>query len=310
MPAVLRVLLISVIAVVPALGQDRPDLSGSWVATSDAPHNLTAAPAPVLGARLWLRQSGDTLTMVRTIRDVPVSMTMTLDGREARNRTPGALCRGDSESIETASWDGDAVVVTVVGSIPAGGGPLAKLDVRRTLRLQSRDQLLVQTATRDAASGATRSVGTVYRRVADAPPVEQDSTIRPAAATVAQAAWLAGVWTGASGTLTVEERWTPPSGGSMLAIVRTMRDGVMTGFEFVCITEREGGLVYSAMPNGRTPPTDFRLTQVTADSVTFENPKHDFPTRIRYTRLPDGSLETLVSGNGNEKPERVLLKRE
>jgi hypothetical protein len=310
MPAVLRVLLISVIAVVPALGQDRPDLSGSWVATSDAPPDLTAAPAPVLGTRLWLRQSGDTLTMVRMIRDVPVSMTMTLDGRAARNRTPGALCRGDSESIETASWDGDAVALTVVGSIPAGGGPPAKLDVRRTLRLQSRDQLLVQTATPDAASGATRGVGTLYRRVTDAPPVEQDSTVRPAAATVAQAAWLAGVWTGASGTLTVEERWTPPSGGSMLAIVRTMRGGAMTGFEFVCITEREGGLVYTAMPNGRTPPTDFRLTQVTADSLTFENPAHDFPTRIRYTRLPDGSLETLVSGKGNEKPERVLLKRE
>jgi hypothetical protein len=52
------------------------------------------------------------------------------------------------------------------------------------------------------------------------------------------------------------------------------------------------------------------MTQVSADSITFENPGHDFPTRIRYTRLPDGSLETLVSGKGNEAPERAVLKRE
>ena len=35
----------------------------------------------------------------------------------------------------------------------------------------------------------------------------------------------------------------------------------MTAFEFLCIVERNGGLVYTAMPNARMPATDFTLTQ-------------------------------------------------
>jgi hypothetical protein len=133
---------------------------------------------------------------------------------------------------------------------------------------------------------------------------------RGAAPAIAQLTWLAGTWTADSGSTVVEERWTPPAGGTMLAMARTVRDGRMVGFEFLCISERNGTLVYSAMPNGRTPATDFALRAITPDSVTFENPAHDFPTSIRYARLPDGSLETTVAGSGPGKPQRVVLTRE
>ena len=69
----------------------------------------------------------------------------------------------------------------------------------------------------------------------------------------------------------------------MLAVARTMRNGVMNAFEFLCIVERNGGLVYQAMPNGRQPATDFTLTKMDGNSLTFENPAHDFPKMIRYT---------------------------
>ena len=114
------------------------------------------------------------------------------------------------------------------------------------------------------------------------------------AATISQVAWLAGEWTGASGS---EERWTTPAGGSMLAVSRTVRKGRMTAFEFLCIVERAGGLVYQAMPNGRMPATDFTLTGIESNSATFENPAHDFPKRIRYTLRTDGTLEATISGD-------------
>ena len=60
----------------------------------------------------------------------------------------------------------------------------------------------------------------------------------------------------------------------------------MTAFEFLCIVERNGGLVYQAMPNGRQPATDFTLTKMAPNSLTFENPSHDFPKMIRYTLTP------------------------
>lgn len=89
----------------------------------------------------------------------------------------------------------------------------------------------------------------------------------------------------------------------MLAVSRTLRNGVMNAFEFICIVERDGGLVYTAMPNGRQPATDFTLTKVAARSVTFENPAHDFPKMIRYTLKPDGVLEAIVGGDTKTKPQ-------
>ena len=95
----------------------------------------------------------------------------------------------------------------------------------------------------------------------------------------------------------------------MLAISRTLRNGGMTAFEFLCIVERNGGLVYQAMPNGRQPATDFTLTKIDGTSLTFENPTHDFPKMIRYTLGADGTLEAVVSGSDAEKPQTFRFKK-
>ena len=121
--------------------------------------------------------------------------------------------------------------------------------------------------------------------------------------------WISGVWIG-KGTTTLEERWTPAAGGSMMAVSRTIRDGAMSEFEFLCIVERDGGLVYSAMPNGRTPATDFTLTKIDADSALFENPAHDYPKMIRYTRRADGALEAMIAGEDGHKPQTFVFKRQ
>jgi hypothetical protein len=79
----------------------------------------------------------------------------------------------------------------------------------------------------------------------------------------------------------------------------------MVAFEFLRIVERDGGLVYVAQPNGR-PPTDFVLTEVTADSATFENPSHDFPKMIRYAKRGDGTLEARISDGGQRSQTFVF----
>jgi hypothetical protein len=130
---------------------------------------------------------------------------------------------------------------------------------------------------------------------------------KPAArATIAQLAWLAGTWTGADGPVAFQERWTSPAGGAMLAVSRTLKGDRMVAFEFLRIVERDGSLLYIAQPNGR-PPTEFMLTSITGDSVTFENPMHDFPKVIRYSKRADGSLEARVS-DGAQKAEVFVFK--
>jgi uncharacterized protein DUF6265 len=306
--ATLAVMLISLAA--HAAQQQRPNLSGTWIATKDAPAGLAAAPSAVFGPRFALRVTADAVTVTRPVRDAFVEGTYAFDAREVRLRLPGRTCEADSYTTETAAWEGDAIAFTTVGMI-APGGTSTKLNVKRMFRLQAPDTLVVDGTM--VQGGQSRAVATVYKRstetlsvpAAPAPP----AVPAKAAATIADVAWIGGVWIGGT-TTTVEERWTPPSGGSMLAISRTIRaNNVMSAFEFLCIVERDGGLVYTAMPNARMPPTDFTLTQVTADSATFENPSHDFPKMIRYTRLADGSLETTIAGQGGEQPQSVVLKK-
>ena len=42
----------------------------------------------------------------------------------------------------------------------------------------------------------------------------------------------------------------------------------------------------------------------------FENPSHDFPKMIRYSRLADGMLEAVVSGAAGSKPQTFTFKRQ
>ena len=299
------------VAAIPGGAQQTPDLSGTWTATTDAPAGLTAAPSPVFGDRFAVRQSGDNLSVVRPVRDTAVVTPYVLDGREVRTRIPGGLCQGDAETIEVGTRDGDTIALTMTGSTPAGGGAVMKRDIRRVFRLQSRETLVVEG--RMALQGELRAVATVYKRLNEPIPGADAPAAPKISATIARASWISGVWIGTAGTTgqtTVEERWTPSAGGSMIGVSRTLRGTTMSGFEFLCIVERGGTLIYTAMPNGRTPPTHFTLTAVTADSATFENPSHDFPKMVRYSKRPDGSLETTIAGEGGRRAQSVVLKRE
>jgi hypothetical protein len=121
----------------------------------------------------------------------------------------------------------------------------------------------------------------------------------PARAALRDIAWLAGNWSGRAGETELEERWTLPAGGAMLAVSRTIKANRMIGFEFLRIVEREGGLVYIAQPGGR-PPTEFVLTAINGRSVAFENPGHDFPKRIQYSLVED-ALTATISGGGKKE---------
>jgi len=129
---------------------------------------------------------------------------------------------------------------------------------------------------------------------------------RAARAALADITWLAGNWSGRAGATELEEQWTKPAGGAMLAVSRTIKDSRMVAFEFLRIVERDGGLVYIAQPGGR-PPTEFVLTEIGSRSAAFENPTHDFPKRIEY-ELTGDTLTATISGGGQQ--ESYVFKRD
>ena len=285
-------------------------LAGTWVATTDAPSGLTAAPSAILGPRFGIAEANGAITYHRVLRDLVTSTTFRLDGAEVRTVAPGPVCTGDSTSWETMAWEGDALVFAIRGVQSAGAPARTNFNARRLLRRTSPDTLTVEGTINQ--NGQARPVGTVYRRSSEAmaaPPKPIASTMP---ATIDAVKWIAGTWSAPAATptaLTTEERWTPPAGGAMQGMARETRGSALASFEFLCIVERAGSLTYQAMPGARSPATDFVLTAVSATEATFENPGHDYPKKIKYSLLADGSLQTEVSGAAGSRTTTVTLRR-
>ena len=57
----------------------------------------------------------------------------------------------------------------------------------------------------------------------------------PAKAVIGELAWLTGAWVGTkSSGASIEERWSPPLGGAMLAVSRSVNtSGKMFAFEYL-----------------------------------------------------------------------------
>jgi Domain of unknown function (DUF6265) len=124
------------------------------------------------------------------------------------------------------------------------------------------------------------------------------------AATIDQAGWIAGCWSRQTGDRSTEEHWMKPAGGTMLGMSRTIAKGRTSEHEFLRIIELNGTLAYVALPSGQKEAT-FTLTAIKPGDIVFENPKHDFPTRIIYQRQPDGSLKARIEGTMNGQARRI-----
>jgi hypothetical protein len=124
---------------------------------------------------------------------------------------------------------------------------------------------------------------------------------------VGRLSWLAGCWERASGRRTVEEQWMRPRGGVMLGAGRTVEGDSLVEFEQVMILERGGRLVYAARPSGQAP-AEFGSIAVTDSSITFENPEHDFPQRIRYRRVGGDSMAARIEGTRDGRVRGVAFR--
>ena len=95
----------------------------------------------------------------------------------------------------------------------------------------------------------------------------------------------------------------PPKGGVMLGLHRDVTPGEPAFFEFLRIAESGGDLVYYASPAGREA-TAFKMIEVGADRVVFENPEHDFPQRIGYQRDGNDELVVWIEGDADGETPR------
>lgn len=131
------------------------------------------------------------------------------------------------------------------------------------------------------------------------------------AQTVERLGWLAGCWEGTlSSGASYEETWLAPRAGTLLGVARMTREGRTLSYEFMRINDVEGTLVYTVQPSGQALAR-FSATETSDSAVTFENPEHDFPQRIRYLLTPPDGLTATIDGerNGQQRALEFPLRR-
>lgn len=119
--------------------------------------------------------------------------------------------------------------------------------------------------------------------------------------TIESVAFMTGNWESVEGSVTIDERWSPVSGGTMIGTGRTISGDRTVFFEFLRIEGRADGVYYISQPKGRHPGTEFKLVKAGDREAVFENLAHDFPKRIIYRLRADGGLTARIEGDGTEK---------
>jgi hypothetical protein len=120
---------------------------------------------------------------------------------------------------------------------------------------------------------------------------------------IERAAWLQGCWESTTPARTIEESWTTATGGSMIGVSRTIRDGKMTAYEMIVLREEGDRLAYEAHPSGQASTT-FLSTRISGSELVFGNPAHDFPQEVGYRRDGD-SLLAWIRGTKNGQERRI-----
>jgi hypothetical protein len=118
---------------------------------------------------------------------------------------------------------------------------------------------------------------------------------------IKQAEWLIGEWQQNSPDENFTEIWGKVNDSVFSAISFSM-NGADTAFtESIILKQSEGELLYiptiTSQNDGQ--PVVFTSTRITADSLVFDNPGHDFPQKITYTRISADSLLATISGTIN-----------
>ncbi len=120
--------------------------------------------------------------------------------------------------------------------------------------------------------------------------------------------WMSGDWVREEGGAWTEEHWSRSRGGLMLGTGRRGRGDRVESFEYMRIArEADGRLTFWGSPGG-APAVAFPAVETGPAKVVFENPSHDFPTRVGYSRSGN-MLTATISGPGGANPQSWRYRR-
>jgi len=122
-----------------------------------------------------------------------------------------------------------------------------------------------------------------------------------AGAKIQDLSWMSGRWIGSYNSLPMEAQYSSSAGGMILGVSKIANGEITEFFEFEQIAQEGGSLVLRPMPFANKG-VEFPLKELNGSKVIFENPSHDFPSRIIYELKPSGDLLARIEGIQNGKP--------
>jgi hypothetical protein len=111
--------------------------------------------------------------------------------------------------------------------------------------------------------------------------------------------WIAGYWLSCNEGTQTAEAWIGAGSGLVVGVNHSLGRGAPS-FEYMRIGPHEGGrLAFFGSPGG-APAVTFAMTSLEGQTATFENPTHDFPQRVIYSRSGDELIGRIEGASGGE----------
>ena len=120
-----------------------------------------------------------------------------------------------------------------------------------------------------------------------------------------KAKWMLGEWEKTDTLGILKEIWKTQDDSTFVGesyYIQNEKDTIHS--EKIELTQDQEHLIYNVTVKGENNDASipFQMTTDEDSLLVFENPKHDYPQKIQYKFIKDGSIIATISGKQNGKP--------
>ena len=128
-----------------------------------------------------------------------------------------------------------------------------------------------------------------------------------------KAEWLIGTWENKNQRGSIYETWSKTNENEFSGMSYIIKEKDTVVFENIRLVQEQDGLFYIPTVKNQNDglPVRFAAKTISETQLVFENPQHDFPQIISYTKISTDSLvaEILGTKNGQERKQTFPMKR-
>lgn len=130
---------------------------------------------------------------------------------------------------------------------------------------------------------------------------------------ITKAEWLIGTWENKTQRGSIYETWNKTNENEFSGKSYIVKEKDTIFFENIRLVQEQDGLFYIPIVENQNDglPVRFTTKTISENQLVFENPQHDFPQIISYTKITADSLVAEISGtkNGQKHKQTFPMKR-